>query len=97
MQEPIKFFNLQKNNKKDDKQPDYRISFREGDTFYDAGACWIKKDKKGNSFLSCKLADKWVDHTDSTKTRKGFHITEDTPLKAPETPEIDQGDEEIGF
>lgn len=72
----IKFFNLQKNNKKNDKQPDYRISVNLGEetaNYVEAGACWIKKDSKGNNYLSCKLADAFVDHTKGT-ARKGFEL-----------------------
>jgi uncharacterized protein (DUF736 family) len=81
----IKFFNLQKNNKKSEGQPDYRISMRNEDTFFEGGACWIKKDKNGNTFLSCKLGDAWKDHTDESKSRKGFHIEEDKPVKMAKT------------
>ncbi len=99
--EPIKFFNLQKNNKKSDTQPDYRISFKTADTFIEGGACWIKKDKKGNNFLSCKLADAWKDHTDESKSRKGWHFEVDGLANKPEegyiTPETAQGDEELEF
>ena len=73
----IKFFNLQKNNKKNDKQPDYRISVNLGEkdnaNYVEAGACWIKKDSKGNNYLSCKLADAYADHTKGT-ARKGFEL-----------------------
>lgn len=80
--EKIKFFNIQKNTtKKSDNQPDYRISFREGDTFFEGGACWKKKDKNGNTFLSCKLSDRYLDHTDSSKNRKGWHLEEDKAEK----------------
>lgn len=72
--EPIKFFALQKANKKGATQPDYRISFKTKDTYVEGGACWIKKDKKGNSFLSCKLGDAYKDHTDPKKSRQGYHI-----------------------
>ncbi len=65
--------------KKTDNQPDYKISFKDGESFVDAGGCWIKKTKTGNSYLSCKLGDIFVDHTDSTKSRDGFHITTDKP------------------
>lgn len=77
MPELIKFFNLQKNTKKADNQPDYRISFKTGDTFVEGGACWIKKDKSGNNFLSCKLGNTYKDHTDDSKSRKGWHLVED--------------------
>ena len=73
----MKFFNLQKNNKKNDKQPDYRISVNIGEKdnadYVEAGACWIKKDSKGNNYLSCKLADAYADHTKGV-ARKGFEL-----------------------
>lgn len=76
-----KIFNLQKNKyKKTEGQPDYRISFKTEDSFVEGGACWIKKDKSGNTYLSCKLGDVYVDHTDMTKTRKGWHIEEDKKI-----------------
>lgn len=95
--EPIKFFNLQKNNKKNDSQPDYRISFKTQDTFIEGGACWIKTDKSGKPFLSCKLSDKWKDHTDESKTRKGWHLEEDMPVEASVEPKNAPGDEDVGF
>ncbi len=79
-----------KNTKKEtDTQPDYRISFKDGDTFYEGGAGWKKQDKNGNTYISCKLSDIWKDHTDETKTRKGWHIAEDTPAKPQNAPEND--------
>lgn len=82
MLEPIKFFNLQKNNKVKDTQPDYRISFKTNDTFIQGGACWIKTDKVGKTFLSCKLSDVYKDHTNEKNSQKGYHITEDIQDKA---------------
>ena len=95
----MKDFYLKKNiYKKSDTQPDYRISGRDGDTFYEVGGAWIKKDKAGNTFLSCKLGDAWKDHTDETKTRKGWHIEEDKPVKmAKQEDEIERESEDVGF
>lgn len=90
--EPIKFFNLQKNNKKSDNQPDYRISFKTKDTFIEGGACWIKKDKSGNTFLSCKLSDLYTDQSGVKASREGWHIAQD----ASQTPKNDHTSEEIG-
>lgn len=83
----IKFLNIQKSNKKNDSQPDYRISFQEGETFIEGGACWKKTDKNGQTFLSCKLGDPWVDHTDPKKSRRGWHVEADRAVKASESPE----------
>jgi hypothetical protein len=87
--EPIKFFNLQKNNKKTDTQPDYNVSFKTNDTFVIGGACWKKTDKNGNTFLCCKFSDAWKDHTDPKKTRKGYHIAEDGAVEASTETETD--------
>lgn len=68
----IKIFNLQKNTqKKEDKQPDYRISFKDENTFVEGGACWKKQDKNGNLYLSCKLSDAYEDK------RRGWHLEVD--------------------
>jgi uncharacterized protein (DUF736 family) len=101
----MKFFNLQKNaNKKTETQPDYRISVNIGDkdnsNYVEAGACWIKKDKKGNNFLSCKLADAYADHTKNV-ARKGFELvmegqTEVVEKYADEPKEAEQF-EDVGF
>jgi len=81
----LKIFNLQKNTlKEQDKHPDYHISFKTDDnTFVQGGACWKKQDKNGATYLFCKLSDKYVDHTDSTKTRRGWHIEPDEEVKSP--------------
>lgn len=67
----IKFFDLHKNKKEKDNQPDYKISFKTNDTFVEGGACWKKQDKNGNTYLSCKLGDAY-------KERKGYNIAEDS-------------------
>jgi uncharacterized protein (DUF736 family) len=54
--------------KKNDKQPDYRVSIMEGKAWKDdAGACWLKEDKNGNKYFSCliqeekdNISDTWV-------------------------------------
>lgn len=99
----IKFFNLQKNNKKNDKQPDYRISVNIGEeeaNYVEAGACWIKKDSKGNNYLSCKLSDAYVDHTKQI-ARKGFELVMEGQTEVAETYEDEQKEEltaeEVGF
>lgn len=97
--EPIKFFSLNKNKKSNDSQPDYRMSFKTGDSFVEAGACWIKKDKKGNSYLSCKLGDAWTDHPDKSHHKKGWQIVEEgtvAPISGKTAPG-EELEEEIGF
>lgn len=91
----IKFFNLQKNNKKTDKQPDYKISFQTEDTFVQGGACWKKQDKNGNTYLSCTLSDAWVDHTDPKNSRRGYHIEADKPVEGDKTPKSAPQDEDL--
>ena len=100
----IKYFNLQKNNKKTDTQPDYRMSVNIGDkdnsNYVEAGACWIKKDSKGNNFLSCKLADAYADHTKGT-ARKGFELVmegqTETVQKYEDSPQEELDSSDVGF
>lgn len=100
----VKFFNLQKNNKKNDKQPDYRISVNLGDKekadYAEAGACWIKKDSKGNNYLSCKLADAYADHTKNV-ARKGFELVMEGQTELVKGYEDEQPDlpasDDVGF
>lgn len=52
-------------NKKQDKDPDYRISVKLGDEYVEAGAGWIKTSPKGTKYISCRLSKPY-------KNRKGF-------------------------
>ena len=70
----IKFFSLMKNKKEKESQPDYRISTKVGEDYVDIGAAWIKEDKNGNKFLSCKLSDIYKS---KDKIKPGYHISED--------------------
>lgn len=100
----MKFFNLQKNKKTKDTQPDYRISINIGEkdnaNYVEAGACWIKKDSKGNPFLSCKLSDAYVDHTKQI-ARKGFELVMEGQTEVAETyedmPKEELTAEQVGF
>lgn len=65
-----------------EKAPTHRISIKVGDNYLDAGACWTKQDKNGNKFLSAKLADAYVDHTDNSKSRKSVVLVFEEDLKA---------------
>ena len=48
-------FIVKKNiHKKTDNQPDYIISFNDGQNWIDWGAGWIKTDKRGGKFISCQ-------------------------------------------
>ncbi len=47
-------FCIQKNkNKKSENQPDYQVTLKEGETWITWGACWQKKNKNGETYLSC--------------------------------------------
>jgi len=77
----LKFFSIFKNKPSDnDKLPTHTISAnvgtKENPEYVNIGACWTKEGDKGK-YLSCKLQDAWVDHTDRTKTRKGFAISDE--------------------
>ena len=75
--QPIKHFSIFKNKEvKNDKMPTHSISTKIGEEFVNIGACWTK-DSKGGKYLSCKLQDVYVDHTDRTKIKKGFAIVEE--------------------
>lgn len=51
-------FSIFKNKfKKNENQPDYKMSAKEGEKYIEIGACWIKKTKDGTTFLSCKLSE----------------------------------------
>lgn len=77
----IKNFSIFKNKANDnEKIPTHNISANVGTEhipeYVNIGACWTKEGKNGK-FLSCKLQDVYVDHTDRTKTRKGFAIVDE--------------------
>lgn len=61
-------FSIFKNeNKKNDKEPDYRISAKIGEnSFEEIGACWLKEGKTGKYF-SCSLRK-------PHKDKKGYYI-----------------------
>ena len=61
---------------KSDKSPTHSISAKIGEEYLTIGACWTK-ESKGGKYLSCKLQDVYVDHTDRSKTRKGYAIADE--------------------
>lgn len=88
----IKNFSIFKNKPSDnEKLPTHSISAKIGEEYVTIGACWTKESTNGK-YLSCKLQDTYVDHTDRTKTKKGFAIADekqiltDTPTDAPTSP-----------
>lgn len=99
----IKNFSIFKNKpSENEKAPTHSISFKYGDEYITGGACWTKEGK-GGKYLSCKLQDAYVDHTDRTKTRKGFAIAdeavvakeilgENTPVEGDSKPQNDDLD-----
>jgi len=73
----IKNFSIFKNKPNDnEKFPTHSISAKIGEEYVNIGACWTKEGK-GGKFLSCKLQDVYVDHTDRTKSKKGFAIADE--------------------
>lgn len=92
--ETFKEFIIFKNTKgsENPKAPTHRIMARIDDTLTEVGAGW-QKEKNGNKYLSCKLRDNYKDHTDESKSRKGFHLGIDGLKKPSVEPEIDQYDE----
>lgn len=98
----IKNFSIFKNKEvANEKQPTHSISANVGTQekpeYVNIGACWTKEGK-GGKFLSCKLQDVYVDHTDRTKTRKGFAIVDEKliPQEQDEDNELPP-DDDIGF
>lgn len=78
----IKNFSIFKSKPSDnEKLPTHRLSAKVGDNYVDIGACWTKTSSKGDKFLSAKLADVYVDHTDNTKSRKGIVLVYEDDLK----------------
>lgn len=95
----IKNFSIFKNKPSDnEKLPTHSISAKIGEEYVNIGACWTKEGK-GGKFLSCKLQDVYVDHTDRTKTKKGFAIVDEKSIKSGEEEEfvklIENGDDVI--
>src|SRR3990167_11325676 len=77
----LKSFMVQKTNKKSEKAPDRRMTAKYGEEWVEIASGWVKKDKNGNDYVSCQMSKSWVDHTDRTKTRKGFVIVAEEDLK----------------
>ncbi len=52
-------FTITKNKfkKEGDKLPDYKLSTREGETYIECGAAWMKTSANGAKYISVKLAE----------------------------------------
>jgi len=62
------------------KLPTHVLSMKIGEEFINIGGAWTKEATTGK-FLSCKLADAWVNSNDNTKSRKGFVIVAEEDLQ----------------
>lgn len=79
----IKEFIIFKNTKesKNPKAPTHRIMAKvDGEELIEIGAGWSKESKSGNKYLSCRLQNVWVDHSDRSKTRIGFAIANEKDI-----------------
>ncbi len=70
-----------KGDNTDPKTPSHNVSMKVGESYAIVGAMWTKENQYGK-FLSGKLQDAWVDHTNNSKTRKGFVIVAEDELNA---------------
>ena len=57
-------------DKKNDKEPDYRLTMKVEDEFIEIGAGWIKTSPKGTKYISFSLSKPYKD-------RKGWHFVAD--------------------
>ena len=90
----IKNFSIfKRKSSENEKAPSHDISAKIGEEYVTIGACWTK-ESKGGKYLSCKLQDAFVDHTDRSKTRKAYAIADeskillDTPVEGSTSPKI---------
>lgn len=58
------------NNKKSEKEPDFKLSLKVGDSFVELGGAWKRVSSKGTPFLSVRLSNPY-------KERKGYHLEVD--------------------
>jgi len=78
----IKNFAIFKNKPSDnEKVPTHSISAKVGEVYVNIGSAWTKEGKNGK-FLSAKLSDIYVDHTDNSKSRKSIVLVDEADLKA---------------
>ncbi len=78
----IKHFAIFKNKpSENEKAPTHVLSAKIDDKYINIGSAWTKEGKSGK-FLSAKLADVYVDHTDNTKSRKSVVLCFEEDLRA---------------
>lgn len=70
--------------KKAETHPDYKMSIKTDDGFEEVGACWLKDDKAGGKYFSCKLSDNYIDYTKNI-TKRGFSLVADEQIKIDKT------------
>ncbi len=60
------------------KAPSHRVMARVGDDLVSVGGAWTNESKKdGSRYLTVKFQEPYKDHTDASKSRKGFHVAVD--------------------
>ncbi len=64
------FLIFKNDNKKGEKEPDYKLSVKIDDKFVEVGAGWKRLSQKGTNFISCLLSKPYGD-------RKGWHFEQD--------------------
>lgn len=62
-----------------EKLPTHALSMKLGEEFVNIGGAWTR-DASTGKYLSCKLADAWVNSEDNTKSREGFVIVRASDL-----------------
>lgn len=63
--------------KKNEKEPDYRLTAKVGDEFIEIGAGWIKESAKGTKYISFSLVKPY-------QGKKGWELTEEKEIEFPE-------------
>jgi uncharacterized protein (DUF736 family) len=76
----MKQFLIFKNDKKNDKEPDYKLRAKVGEEFIEIGGAWTREGKNGSKYISCQLSKPYKD-------RKGYHLEEDIDLEVEINPD----------